>query len=101
MSFTGQAVTTSGRYVLASDNKGACVEDQTPQKKSATGTGTLTFSSNGIPPINLNIPEFFGTMYFSSFQTSLGENRSSLQGTIIVRKSQVSKKFPLSFFLGN
>nr|XP_022325130.1 uncharacterized protein LOC111125510 [Crassostrea virginica] len=44
--FTCYAVTTSEGYVLASDNKGACVQDQTPQNKSATGTGTLTFSSN-------------------------------------------------------
>ncbi|XP_078324037.1 uncharacterized protein LOC144622549 [Crassostrea virginica] len=42
--FTCYAVTTSGGYVLASDNKGACVQDQNPQSKSATGTGTLTFS---------------------------------------------------------
>nr|XP_022325137.1 uncharacterized protein LOC111125514 isoform X3 [Crassostrea virginica] len=44
--FTCYAMTTSGGYVLASDNKGACVQDQTPHNKSATGTGTLTFSSN-------------------------------------------------------
>ena len=42
--YAGQAVTTSGGYVLASDNKGACVQDQIPQSKSASGTGTLTFS---------------------------------------------------------
>ncbi|XP_078324139.1 uncharacterized protein LOC144622557 [Crassostrea virginica] len=43
--FTCYAVTTSGGYVLASDNKGACAQIQTPQTKSATGTGTLTFSA--------------------------------------------------------
>ena len=53
--FAGQAVTTSGGYVLASDNKGACVQDQTPQNKSATGTGTLTFSSYGIQHIYLEV----------------------------------------------
>ena len=41
-------MTTSGGYVLASDNKGACSKLQTPQTKSATGTGTLTFSAYGI-----------------------------------------------------
>ena len=51
-------MTTSGGYVLASDNKGACVHDQTPHNKSATGTGTLTFSSNGISHLCLNIPKF-------------------------------------------
>ena len=63
MSFTGQAVTTSGRYVLASDNKGACVQDQTPQNKSVTGTGTLMFSSYGIQHnfINLEVQKYFGT----------------------------------------
>ena len=66
VSFTGQAVTTSGRYVLASDNKGACVQDQTPQKKSATGTGTLTFSSYGIPYIYLEVQKYFRTMHFTS-----------------------------------
>ena len=62
VSFTGQAVTTSGGYVLASDNKGACVQDQTPQNKSVTGTGTLTFSSYGTPHILLEVQKCFGTI---------------------------------------
>ncbi|XP_078324120.1 uncharacterized protein LOC111125508 [Crassostrea virginica] len=40
----GNYYITSDGYVLASDNKGACVQDQNPQSKSASGTGTLTFS---------------------------------------------------------
>ncbi|XP_078324131.1 uncharacterized protein LOC111125499 isoform X3 [Crassostrea virginica] len=63
--FTCYAVTTSGRHVLASDNKGACVENQTPQKKSATGTGTLTFSSYGVERCSLPV-EWDGEWHDSS-----------------------------------
>lgn len=43
--FTCYAVKSSGGLVYASDNKGACLTNQDPQTKSATGTGTLTFSA--------------------------------------------------------
>lgn len=36
---------SSGGLVYASDNKGMCLPNQDPQTKSATGTGTLTFSA--------------------------------------------------------
>ncbi|XP_056011731.1 uncharacterized protein LOC125681012 [Ostrea edulis] len=45
--FTCYAVTTSGDKVYASDNKGACGQNQTPQDKMSTGAGTLTFTSYG------------------------------------------------------
>ena len=53
---------TAGEYVLASDHKGACIHDQTPQNKSVMGTGTLTFSSYGTPHIYLEVQKCFGTM---------------------------------------
>ena len=74
-------MTTSGGYVLASDNKGACVQDQTPQKKSATGTGTLTFSSYGIPHIYLEVQKYFGTMHFTSFHI---QTRADREETVYV-----------------
>ncbi|XP_052719398.1 uncharacterized protein LOC128191368 [Crassostrea angulata] len=43
--FTCYAVNSSGGYVYASDNKGACVQNQDPLTKTATGTGTLTLSA--------------------------------------------------------
>eukprot|EP00105_Crassostrea_gigas_P005964 XP_011419732.1 PREDICTED: uncharacterized protein LOC105322610 [Crassostrea gigas] len=43
--FTCFAVKSSGGLVYASDNKGACLTNQDPHTKSATGTGTLTFSA--------------------------------------------------------
>uniref|UniRef100_A0A8W8LEP0 DUF7042 domain-containing protein n=1 Tax=Magallana gigas TaxID=29159 RepID=A0A8W8LEP0_MAGGI len=43
--FTCYAVKSSGGLVYASDNKGMCLPNQDPQTKSATGTGTLTFSA--------------------------------------------------------
>lgn len=43
--FTCYAVKSSGGLVYASDSKGACLSNQDPQTKSATGTGTLTFSA--------------------------------------------------------
>ncbi|XP_048775580.1 uncharacterized protein LOC125680182 [Ostrea edulis] len=45
--FTCYAVTTSGDKVYASDNKGACGQNQTPQDKMSTGAGTLTFTVAG------------------------------------------------------
>uniref|UniRef100_K1P6M4 Uncharacterized protein n=1 Tax=Magallana gigas TaxID=29159 RepID=K1P6M4_MAGGI len=39
------AVTSSGGYVYASDNIGACVQNQSPYNKSVTGTGTLVLSA--------------------------------------------------------
>eukprot|EP00105_Crassostrea_gigas_P007659 XP_011421976.2 PREDICTED: uncharacterized protein LOC105324561 [Crassostrea gigas] len=43
--FTCYAVTSSGGYVYASDNIGACVQNQSPYNKSVTGTGTLVLSA--------------------------------------------------------
>lgn len=43
--FTCYAVKSSGGLVYASDNKGACLTNQDPQTKLATGTGTFTFSA--------------------------------------------------------
>uniref|UniRef100_A0A8W8L8W6 Uncharacterized protein n=1 Tax=Magallana gigas TaxID=29159 RepID=A0A8W8L8W6_MAGGI len=43
--FTCYAVKSFGGLVYASDNKGMCLPNQDPQTKSATGTGTLTFSA--------------------------------------------------------
>eukprot|EP00105_Crassostrea_gigas_P043458 XP_019927606.1 PREDICTED: uncharacterized protein LOC105339857 [Crassostrea gigas] len=43
--FTCYAVKSSGGLVYASDNKGVCLSNQDPQTKSATGTGTLSFSA--------------------------------------------------------
>ena len=65
--FTGQAVLTSGGHVLASDNKGACVQDQIPQNKSATGTGALTFSSYCILYIYLEDQKYFGSYFVFYF----------------------------------
>lgn len=38
----------SDGFVYASDNKGACVPEQDPQTKLATGTGTLILSARGM-----------------------------------------------------
>ncbi|XP_062571983.1 uncharacterized protein LOC134233939, partial [Saccostrea cucullata] len=43
--FTCYAVTTSGGKVVASDNKGACGQSQSPTTKMSTGAGTLEFVS--------------------------------------------------------
>lgn len=43
--FTCYAVKSSGGLVYASDSKGVCLTNQDPQTKSATGSGTLTFSA--------------------------------------------------------
>lgn len=43
-----QAVNSSDGFVYASDNKGACVPEQGPQTKLATGTGTLILSARGM-----------------------------------------------------
>ncbi|XP_052719397.1 uncharacterized protein LOC128191367 [Crassostrea angulata] len=42
--FTCYAVKSSGGFVYASDNKGACVLEQDPQTKLSTGSGTLILS---------------------------------------------------------
>uniref|UniRef100_K1QYD3 Uncharacterized protein n=1 Tax=Magallana gigas TaxID=29159 RepID=K1QYD3_MAGGI len=43
--FTCYALNSSDGFVYASDNKGACVPEQDPQTKLATGTGTLILSA--------------------------------------------------------
>ncbi|XP_052720919.1 uncharacterized protein LOC128192350 [Crassostrea angulata] len=43
--FTCYAVNSSDGFVYASDNKGACVPEQDPQTRLATGTGTLILSA--------------------------------------------------------
>lgn len=43
--FTCYAVNSSDGFVYASDNKGACVPEQDPQTKLATGTGILILSA--------------------------------------------------------
>ncbi|XP_052675031.1 uncharacterized protein LOC128156782 [Crassostrea angulata] len=43
--FTCYALRSFGGLVFASDNRGVCLPNQDPQTKSATGTGTLTFSA--------------------------------------------------------
>lgn len=42
---------SSDGFVYASDKKGACVPEQDPQTKIATGTGTLILSARGMENI--------------------------------------------------